>query len=397
MGDEELAAWRPADLGSDAAPLVVSDVQPEYGEGVQASSAWFEGGHLAEGVRLRFRLHGDGPLDHSGTPFVPLASVLGAWAGVDVVLDAPVDAAAVSGARQAIEVQCGFWGWRVPRIEAPSAVDAGGPAQPGPEGAPRPGDPGDGRGVGLFFTRGVDSTSVLLTDGGAVTHLLGIDWVDPPIVSEGTVEVWRGTSGAAAERDMPLLRLSTDLRGVSEPLPGWNHTHVPALVGCALLLAPQLREVWIAASEGSTTTQAWPSHEASDPLWSSSSVAIVHRYPVVGGRYERTAVLAGDEWAMRWLKVCYERPGDGNCGRCTKCLATMAALELLGRGEAIGGSFDAPLTPEVVRAAAEDPSMGVYMDRVEILDRLPEGELRDAWAELVAAIAAKRAAAGLPT
>jgi hypothetical protein len=37
------------------------------------------------------------------------------------------------------------------------------------------------------------------------------------------------------------------------------------------------------------------------------------------------------------------------------------------------------------------------MDRREILDRLPEGELRTAWAALVAAITAKRTAAGLPT
>ena len=397
MSDEDLDVWRPAAPRPGAQPLVVSDVQPEYGDGVQASSAWFEGGHLAEGVRLRFRLHGEGPLDHSGTPFVPLASVLGAWAGVDVVVDAPVDLAAVAGARRAIAVQSDFWGWRVPEIDAPAAVDAGPATQAAGAPGTRPGDPGDGRGVGLFFTRGVDSTSALLTGGGAVTHLLGIDWVDPPLAGDATAAVWAGTSGAAAERGLPLLRLSTDLRGVTEPLPGWNHTHVPAMAGFALLLAPQVGEVWIAASEGSSTTQRWPSHEASDPLWSSSSVAIVHRYPVAGGRYDRTAVLAGDDWAMRWLKVCYQRPGDGNCGRCAKCLTTMAALELLGRGDAIEGSFDAPLTPEAVWAAAADPPIGIYMDRREILDRLPEGELRTAWAALVAAITAKRTAAGLPT
>lgn len=374
---------------------MVSDVQPEYGDGVQASSAWFEGGHLEAGVRLRFRLHGEGPLDHSGTPFVPLASVLGAWAGVDVVLDAPVDAAAVAGARRAVAVQSGFWGWRVPLIEAPAAVDAGPAAEPVEQSVAAAA--GDGRGVGLFFTRGVDSTSALLTGGDAVTHLLAIDWVDPPLASDGTMAVWAGTAAAAADRGLPLLRLSTDLRTVTEPAPGWNHTHVPAMAGFALLLAPQLRKTWIAASEGSSTTQAWPSHEASDPLWSSSSMAIVHRYPVHGGRYERTAVVAADDWAMRWLKVCFMRPGDGNCGRCGKCLLTMAALDLLGAGDRIPEIFDGELTPEAVRAVIDNPPLGIYMDRRDILDRLPDGELRDAWVDLVAAIAARRAELGLPT
>lgn len=400
MSDLEAAVWRGRQALPGDRPLVVSDVQPEYGDpahgdAVQASTAWFEGGHLHEGVRLRFRLHGDGPLDHSGTPFVPLASILGAWAGVDVVLDAPVDAAAVAGARRAVAVQCGFWGWRVPSIDAPGAVDAGAAARP----AAHPREAShteDGRGVGLYFSRGVDSTAALLTDGGAVTHLLGIDWVDPPLAGADTAAMWSGTVAAAAERGLPLLRLSTDLRRVTEPLPGWNHTHVPAMAGFALLLAPQLREARIAASEGSRTTQAWPSHEASDPLWSSSSVALVHDYAVEGGRYERTAIVASDEWAMRHLKVCYARGGDGNCGTCGKCLTTMAALELLGRGDLIPASFDGSLTPEAVRAIAIDPPVGIFRDREDILGRLPDGPLRDAWVDLVAAVATKRAAVGLP-
>lgn len=393
MGDPVVDVWRSGQSPVGGRPLVVSDVHPEYGDGVQASTAWFEGGHLAEGVRLRFRLHGDGPLDHSGTPFVPLASVLGAWAGVDVVVDAPVDAAAVAGARAAIAVQCGFWGWREPVIDASGAVDAGPAAQP--TGAA--GSSADDRGVGLFFTRGIDSTSALLTGEGAVTHLLGIDWVDPPLACDETAAVWSGTSAAAAARGLPLLRLSTDLRTISEPLPGWNHTHVPAMAGFALLLAPQLREAWIASSEGSLTTQAWPSHEASDPLWSSSTMALVHRYAVEGGRLDRTAVVARDDWALRWLKVCFERAGDGNCGRCGKCLTTMAALELLGYGDRIPAIFDGELTPDAVRAVAVNPPMGIFMDRVEILERLPDGDLRDAWADLVASIIARRRAAGLPT
>lgn len=395
MREIDREVWRGRSSSSGRGPLVISDVHPEYGEGVQASTAWFEGGHLDEGVRLRFRMHGEGPLDHSGTPFIPLASVLGAWAGVDVVIDAPVDAAAVAGAREAVAVQCGFWGWRVPVIEAPGAVDAGPAAQSVDRSSPAA--TADPRGVGLFFTRGIDSTSALLTGGGAVTHLLGIDWVDPPLASEGTMAVWAGTAGAAADRGLPLLRLSTNLRTVTEPSPGWNHTHVPAMAGFALLLAPQLREAWIAASEGSSTTQAWPSHEASDPLWSSSSVAIVHRYPLHGGRYDRTAVVAADDWAMRWLKVCFLRPGDGNCGACGKCLLTMATLELLGDGDRIPDLFDGKLTPEAVRAVVADPPLGIYMDRREILDRLPPGALREAWSELVDASAARRDDLGLPT
>ena len=373
---------------------MVSDVRPEYGDGVQASSAWFEGGHLEAGVRLRFRLHGDGPLDHSGTPFVPLASVLGAWAGVDVVVDAPVDAAAVSGARAAVGVQCGFWGWRVPVIEAPGAVEAGPAAQPA--GAVGDGRVGDGRGVGLFFTRGVDSTSALLTSGGAVTHLLGIDWVDAPLATEGTVAVWAGTAAAVAERGLPLLRLSTDLRTIAEPAPGWDLTHAVALAGFALLLAPQLREVRIASATGEDEGVGLAAHPRSDPLWSSSAVAIVHDFATEGGRLGRTAVVASDEAALASLKVCFAIAGDGNCGRCTKCLATMTALEILGAYDPATAPFRAPLTSDAVRALAAAPSPHSIGYQSQLVDALGEGSLRDAWVEVVGAAKAARAAAGLP-
>lgn len=369
--------------------LVVSDVRPEYGDDVQATTAQLTGGRLDAAVRVRFRLHGEGPLDHSGTPFVPLAAILGAFWGADVVIDAGVDAAAVVGARRAVAVQSAFWGWRTPALHAPDAVDAGPAAQPDAD--------DDGRGVGLFFTRGVDSTAALLTDGGAVTHLLGIDWVEPPYGTEGTAAVWAGTAAAAAERGLPLLRLSTDLRAFSEPEPGWRHTHIVALAGCALMLAPQLREAWVGATEQPVLPKPWPSHPDSDALWSSSQVALVHRFPGVGARIDRVAMVLGDDWAMRRLKLCYARDGDGNCGQCPKCLTTMTMFEVLGAGGRIAEVFDAPLSAAAVRATLAEPQLGGLAARRDLVARLPEGDLRDAWVEVVEATVAARLAAGLPT
>lgn len=369
--------------------LVLSEVQPEYGDGVQATTALLVGGPLGEPERVRFRLHGDGPLDHSGTPFVPLAALLGAAWGIDVHLDAPVDAAALLGARRAIGVQCGFWDWRVPLIEAPAAIDHGPAAAPGA--------PSDGRGLGLFFTRGVDSTAVLLDSGDEVTHLLGIDWVEPPYGNEGSRQVWAGTEAAARERGLPLVRLSTDLRRISEPDPGWSFTHTAALAGFALLMGPQLREAWVGPSVVPGNPRPWPSHPDSDPLWSSSRVALVHRFVGAGSRIDRVAMILDDEWAMRGLKICFAVPGDGNCGRCPKCLTTMTMFELLGAGHRITEVFAAPLTPEAVRATLESLDVGGLPARRDLVARLPAGDLRDAWAEVVAAMETSRRAAGLPT
>ncbi len=384
--------------------IVVSDPMAEVGDGVFAVSVLMRGGPAGDGVRMYLRLHGAGTLDTSATPFVPVAAVVAAWAGVDLVIDAPVDATAVAGARHAIAMLANFGrddGARAPRIIASEVIEG----YPGPRdlvtvpagsgAATNIGDSADnGRGVGLFFTRGVDSTATLLTDAAEITHLIGIDWADPPYHTPGTEAVFASTTAAAAERGLPLVRVTTNVRDLLNGGAGWRWGFGPALASFGLALAPMLGEVRISSAFGPGDPAPNSSQEMLDPLWSSSSVAVVHR--ALGARLHRTAIVAADPWAMRWLKVCWVRAGDGNCGECPKCLMTMTGLYLCGAGDMLAACFDAPLTVQAVVDGTVEPRVPAIPIMVELVDSLsPDDPLHAAWerALLIAVEAQERESA----
>jgi len=376
--------------------MVVSDPTTEVGDGVFSTSVWMRGGPAGDGVRISLRLHGEGSLDTSVTPFVPVAAVVAAWAGVDLVIDAPVDATAVAGARDAIAMLANFGrddGARAPRIIASEVVE-GYPEPDGAAAANVDAGSGNGRGVGLFFTRGVDSTATLLTDAAEITHLIGIDWADPPYHTPGTEAVFASTTAAAAERGLPLVRVTTNVRDLIDPGPGWRWGYGPVLASFGLALAPMLGEVRISSAFGPGDPAPNSSQEMLDPLWSSSSVAVVHR--ALGARLHRTAIVAADPWAMRWLKVCWVRAGDGNCGECPKCLMTMTGLYLCGAGDMLAACFDAPLTVQAVVDGTVEPRVPAIPIMVELVDSLsPDDPLHAAWerALLIAVEAQERESA----
>jgi hypothetical protein len=357
--------------------VVLSDVRPEYADGVQASTALLQGGLAGRGFRLRLRLHGDGPLDHSATPFLPILAMTAAASGRDGVVEGTVDAAALDGAARAMAVQAGFNDMRPPALRASEVVDAG-PASSGNDGA-------DARGTGLFFSRGVDSMSTFLCDRGELTHLIAIDWVDPPFISDGLAQTMDGTQAAAGECGLPLLRVTTNVRQILEPVPGWLLSHGQVLAAFALLLGPQLAEVRVASTISAGDPTPASVHERSDALWSSSATAIVHRHPVDGTRIDKTALVASDDCALRWLKVCFTKAGDGNCGVCPKCLMTMTTLDLVGVGDRLGEVFDAPLSVDAVLACVGDVQRGALESQRALVAALGEGPMRAAWGAVLAA------------
>ena len=375
-----MARWWSGGRRREGQTVVLSDVRPEYADGVQASTALLRGGIAGDGFRLRLRLHGDGPLDHSATAFLPILALTAAASGLDGVVEGSVDAGALDGAERAMSVQAGFYDMRAPMLRADEVSDAGPRANSADDAVGGRG----GRGVGLFFSRGVDSMSTYLTDRAEITHLVTIDWVDPPYVSDGLAAVMVGTDAAARELGLPLLRVTTNVRQLLEPSPGWLISHGQVLASFALVLGPQLAEVRIA----STITAGDPTpasvHELSDSLWSSSSVAIVHRHPVAGTRVEKTALVATDDWAMRWLRVCFTKAGDGNCGVCPKCLMTMTTLELVGAGDRLGAIFDASLSAEAVLARIDDVQLGALENQRALVAALPDGPMRQAWSQVLA-------------
>lgn len=322
--------------------------------------------------RLVLRLHDEAngpegrvPIDETATTFLPMLALLAGAVGARLRIDAPVDSSALEGAGRAAALLGEWFDWPRLSVSAPT-VDA--PALPH-------------RGTALFFSRGLDSTWSLFRGGTPVHHLIGIDWEDAPLASEGTRDIMRGTTAAAADLGLPFHRVSSNYRQFSDDVIGWDDAVGPTLASFALLLAPLVDEVIISATLPAHLLRPKGTHPDLDPLWSSSATAVRH-FGAELGRCHKAAAVADEPFVQRWLKVCWERAGDGNCGTCPKCQMTMTNFAAIGRLDAIDGRFDATLSADRVRSFGK---VHVALENLaDVVEHLPDGELREAW-RLVAA------------
>lgn len=327
--------------------------------------------------RIVMRLHdratapdGGIPIDTSATPFLPLVTMLAGVQGLALSFDADADPVAFDGARRAGELLADWFSW--PRHTMTAAR-----RRAAPSGAATP----VATGTALFFSRGLDSTHSLFCGPHTIDQLIGVDWEDPPLASDGTRAIMRSTVAAAADLGLPLHRVSSNARHFSDALVGWDDAVGPTLSAFALLLAPLAGTVVISATLPEQLMRPKGTHPDLDPLWSSSRVRIVHQGERLG-RTDKAAAVADQPFVQRWLKVCWQREGDGNCGVCAKCLMTMSNFAAVGHLDAVAARFDAPLSVDAVRALADVPV--AYENLVEIVDRTPPGALHDAWAAILA-------------
>ncbi len=188
------------------------------------------------------------------------------------------------------------------------------------------------RGVACFFSGGVDSFYSLLTHREEISHIIFVHGFDVALDNEALrLKVTRAIRQVAHELGTPLIEVTTNLRTFSDRYAPWDYTyHGAALSSVAHLLATRFRKVYIAASVAYSGLFPWGSHPLLDPLWSSEDLEIVHD-GCEATRLEKVLAIAKCETAVKWLRVCWEnRDGQYNCGRCQKCLRTMASLRLAG-------------------------------------------------------------------
>ncbi len=242
-----------------------------------------------------------------------------------------------------------------------------------------------GAGVACFFSGGVDSWYTLLKHFDEITHLIYVHGFDVPL-DNGPLRarVTTAIRSVAAELDKPLVEVETDLRTFSDQYVGWEFYHGPGLASVALLLAPEFRRVYIAATHAYSSLYPLGSHPLLDPLWSTERTEIVHD-GCEATRVDKVERIASSEIALRTLRVCWENPGGAyNCGRCWKCLRTMVALRIVGTLDRCS-SFDRPLDLTAVSHSMIETRGGRdYMEqnlqallRKSLNDRPLEQALRD--------------------
>jgi hypothetical protein len=197
-------------------------------------------------------------------------------------------------------------------------------------------------GVSLFFSLGVDSFYSLLknnrdhpNDEKTIDNLLfvrGLDIAidDPKVDGLFNMSV-QNAKRVADQFRKKLLVASTNLRNFTNKYVSWGKTgHGAALASIALALGEGFTEVKIASTYDWEHLFPWGSHPKLDPLWSNGKVLLSHD-GCEATRLDKTRLVSRDPIALETLRVCYENPDSlYNCGRCRKCLRTMAELQQCG-------------------------------------------------------------------
>jgi hypothetical protein len=325
----------------------------------------------AQGRRRELRIGIDAEYgewaDSTVNPFVPLATLYATALGEDLTVETPASARLVAGAEQASALFAAWWGYRAARIEAPVQ-----------EPAPR------GEAVAALFSGGLDTSATLIRSlGGDIderaTHLItmyGSEFRLSPRVQD---EIFQGNVRAAAEYGLPLIRVTTNAQRCLRSVIGWPRTHGAAFASLGLALGPLFRTVLVGASQLPDAERPHGSRPELDPLWSTEATTIRHDGAELG-KLGRAEVVARSPIALNHLTVCWKVDTARNCGRCEKCLRTMTCLEVANALEKTD-RFDAPLTPEAVRACEPTRSSSTLIE--ELVADIPDShaELRAAWEE----------------
>ncbi|MBI4698001.1 MAG: hypothetical protein HY758_03585 [Nitrospirae bacterium] len=194
----------------------------------------------------------------------------------------------------------------------------------------------DQRGVGAFFSGGMDAFYTLLKHQDEITTLIFIHGFDIQLEKH---EFRERASGAfkevAAAFNKTLVEVETNLAESLERMspsfiPAGGDAHGAVLASVALLLSAQLKKVYIPSSYPYSNLNPWGSHVLLDPLWSTEDVEIVHD-GCEATRVQKAALVAQSDVALRNLRVCLFKPEEGlNCGVCEKCLRCMVTLRAVG-------------------------------------------------------------------
>lgn len=251
------------------------------------------------------------------TPWLPAAVPVAMRHGSALHLDGPVDTTALEGARQAQRLLADWF---------PDLTRGAISADARPDAAHAP-----GRGVGCFFSGGVDSFFSAVSNAATVTHLIFVHGFDIAVEDEALAHTALAAARtAAADLGMSLIEVRTDIRRLGAGLRWGAQYHGAAMASVALALGTTVHTVLVPASLQVGNLHPWGSHPELDPLWSSRTVTVLHDgLPVT--RLDKITALAGKRAFLDNLRVCWENPdGAYNCGRCEKCLRTMVSLRVVG-------------------------------------------------------------------
>jgi hypothetical protein len=261
---------------------------------------------------VRFEAKG-ATLTANGDALLCLGLVPAMELGVDLRIEAEVDAELLDHAREIQALLCKWYpGYRTVSVEAGPIIRRTYP---------------EGRGTGLFFSGGVDSSYSLATGRDRITGLVTLIGAD--VVPTDTPRVARLETIArdvAAQYGVGSILVTTDIRSASDHLIGWVEYHGAVLAAVRHMLADVFENQLIASSGDETSwTRRWGSHPALDHLWGTGGARVEHHGLV--HRLAKVQRISCEPALMEHLRVCNRR--FEHCGVCPSCQFMLAALDLL--------------------------------------------------------------------
>lgn len=261
------------------------------------------------------RVEANTSLDRGGTGWVAALVPLAMKMRSPIHTNAVVDEELLNNANEAQRILASWYrDLRPVRVEAPTRrLEA--PA---------------GRGIGSFFSGGVDSFYSALAP--EITHLVFVHGFDIPIDDHELADKALSSARAAAhELGKELIEVRTNIRRFSDRSSHWGYRyHGAAMAHIGHLLAEHLETIYIPSSYDEKTLMPWGSHPELDHLWSSSAVRFVH-HGLSARRVQKIMRLIDCDPAMEHLRVCWLHPNSVyNCGRCEKCIRTVISLQVAG-------------------------------------------------------------------
>jgi hypothetical protein len=302
---------------------------------LRAATLRWDGGEDRIEVEVEAALAGD-PDDAS--PFVPLALLLAMRRQEDLVVDGLVSPRLLRGLTRAREL---YRAWSPPlhesRIEVAEERECARRSSA----------------VGCLFSRGVDSTysaAVPREYPGPIERLLFITGFEPAHDAEVAAEEARRARLAAEALGLPLSVVSASfLHAVVPAIGNLDDATTPMLALAALAVAGGLGTVVIPASDSTPELGPFGTSPVLDPLLSTEAVAL-EPDSVALSRVAKGLWLARERPdLLAQLKVCFNENRPDNCGRCAKCLLTMATLRAAGTLDA-ADQFPDEIDLEAIRA-----------------------------------------------
>lgn len=265
-------------------------------------------------------------LARSGNPWLVAMLPYALETGEVIVCEIAADAALLENLKGLVAVWCEWYPQLIaPTFEVPLT----------PIGAIS----GQGGRTAAFFSGGIDSWFTVLRHApelnpaaiGRVDELVTVHGFDIPIDSCEEFERLREPlASSAKELGREIIIVRTNLRRAGSLWArGWGWlTNGAGLATVALILEGRFGAALIGSSYPYGHLGPWGSHPMTDPLFSTRSLTIKHDGASFD-RVEKTLFVARCSMALSHLHVCWQSQSASNCGVCSKCLRTMATLQLL--------------------------------------------------------------------